>query len=452
MGIIAAILLCCFLLCGCTGQNIEGQFNNTAADPSPALSIQQLTAEGDLDGDGIGDRAEITWEGSFACPFDVKVSFGTGHVQSITISHETVDFTARMYIHDVTGDGSAEIILPNIGGTDTCGTVSCMVISYDGESLVYENVFGEGFFSRDSSTYIVEMDDSYSFKLKSIPTGEEYNLPSLDLDGKNPGRDVFYNAYTVDGDIAMLDEGRKGIAFKSWLEYGVYDESGEKIIKGKPQYIHSVMVSEDGQWKVIQESIDMVHQEPTTYIPNPMQEKNSLEEINSFAGTDIQRPLAFELTNEKFFVINTDIPVADYRFSIDKNEYTFRASRSNEDISGVYGNISTLTRWYIDDVQYSLFSESDDDAELRQIAAEQAPVFYPVVEEIGDGFMTVLPNDETIERASADRITVPLQHLHSAKEPMLGDVVEISYNGVILESYPAQLGEVYSIRVMLPVG
>ena len=52
----------------------------------------------------------------------------------------------------------------------------------------------------------------------------------------------------------------------------------------------------------------------------------------------------------------------------------------------------------------------------------------------------------------ADRITVPLQHLHPAKEPVVGDVVEISYNGVIMESYPAQLGEVYSIRVMLPVG
>ena len=192
--------------------------------------------------------------------------------------------------------------------------------------------------------------------------------------------------------------------------------------------------------------------EPSTQIVNPMEEKTSLEEINAAAGTDIQRPLAFELSNEQYFLIDTEIPVADYRFSIGENGYTLRASKSVEDISGVYGDIGSLTHWFIHDVQYSLFCENGDDAELRQIAAEQAPVFYPVVEEIGDGFMTVLTNDDTPERASSDRITVPLRHLHPAKEPVPGDVVEISYNGVILESYPAQLGEIYRIQVMLPVG
>ena len=192
--------------------------------------------------------------------------------------------------------------------------------------------------------------------------------------------------------------------------------------------------------------------EPSTQLANPMQEKTTLEEINAAAGTDIQRPLAFELSNEQYFLINTEIPVADYRFSIGGNNYTFRASKSVEDISGVYGDVGSLTHWFIDDVQYSLFCENSDDFRLRQIAAEQAPVFYPVVEEIGDGVMTVLTNEDTPERASADRITVPLQHLHPAKEPVVGDVVEISYNGVIMESYPAQLGEVYRIQVMLPVG
>lgn len=192
--------------------------------------------------------------------------------------------------------------------------------------------------------------------------------------------------------------------------------------------------------------------EPSAQLANPMQEKSSLDEINAAAGTDIQRPLAFELSDEQYFLINTEIPVADYRFCIGDNNYTLRASKSVEDISGVYGDIGSLTHWFIDDVQYSLFCENSDDFQLRQIVAEQAPVFYPVVEEIGDGVMTVLTNEDTPERAAADRITVPLQHLHPAKEPVVGDVVEISYNGVILESYPAQLGEVYGIRVMLPVG
>lgn len=192
--------------------------------------------------------------------------------------------------------------------------------------------------------------------------------------------------------------------------------------------------------------------EPSTQLVNPMQEKSSLEEINATAGTNIQRPLAFELSDEKYFVINTEPIVADYRFCIGDNNYTFRASKSAEDISGVYGNTGSLTHWYIDGVQYSLFSEKQDDHQLRQIAADQAVVFYPVVEEIGDGHMTVVPNEDTPERASSDKITVPIQHMDSSKEPVVGDVVEISYNGVILESYPAQLGEVYRIQVMLSVG
>ena len=192
--------------------------------------------------------------------------------------------------------------------------------------------------------------------------------------------------------------------------------------------------------------------EPSAQLANPMQEKTSLEEINAAAGTNIQRPLAFEISDEKYFVISTDIPVADYRFSIGENEYTFRASKTTEDISGVYGDTGSLTHWFIDDVQYSLFCENGDDAQLRAIAADQAAVFYPVVEEIGDGYMTVLPNEDTPERASADKITVPIQHMSSAKEPVVGDVVEICYNGIILESYPAQLGEIYRIQVMLPVG
>ncbi|MBR4019579.1 MAG: hypothetical protein IKK12_08525, partial [Clostridia bacterium] len=161
--------------------------------------------------------------------------------------------------------------------------------------------------------------------------------------------------------------------------------------------------------------------EPSAQLANPIQEKTTLEEINAAAGTDIQRPLTFELSNEQYFLINTDIPVADYRFSIGGNNYIFRASKSVEDISGVYGDIGSLTHWYIDEVQYSLFCENGDEFQLRQIAAEQAPVFYPVVEEIGDGVMTVLTNEDTPERASADRITVPIQYLHPAKEPVVGD-------------------------------
>lgn len=186
-------------------------------------------------------------------------------------------------------------------------------------------------------------------------------------------------------------------------------------------------------------------------IPNPMVEKSSIEEINSAAGTDIQRPLAFSISNEKYFVINTDVPVADYRFTIDGIEYVLRAANTMEDISGVYDDAPCLTHWYHGEIQYSLYSGDGDAATMRSIAADQSPVFYPVVDSVADDYMTVIPNEDTPERRSSDIITLPLQYVEGA-EPAPGDVVEIAYNGEIMESYPAQLGQVYRIQVMLPVG
>ena len=128
MRVIAMILLCCFMLAGCAvedNKEKEAIPQETAAVVSPAPEVQQLTAEGDLDGDGIEDRAEIIWEGPFACPFDVKVSFGTGDVQSITISDETADSSAKMYIDDITGDANCGIILADQRDVVSACAVTC---------------------------------------------------------------------------------------------------------------------------------------------------------------------------------------------------------------------------------------------------------------------------------------------------------------------------------------
>lgn len=138
--------------------------------------------------------------------------------------------------------------------------------------------------------------------------------------------------------------------------------------------------------------------EPEMGVVNPMKEMASLDDINAAAGTEIQKPQAFRITNEEFFIINSDVPVADYRFSIGDAKYTFRAAKTYDDISGVYGDAERLTRWYKGDVQYSLYVQNGSDGEMRAIAAEQAPAFYPVVEEISNGYMTVLPNEGTPER------------------------------------------------------
>lgn len=71
--------------------------------------------------------------------------------------------------------------------------------------------------------------------------------------------------------------------------------------------------------------------------------------------------------------------------------------------------------------------------------------FEATVIEATEHAILVEPVPGSAERNSADRIDVPLQ------EDMIfqtGDLVEISYNGDIMESYPAQLGEIHEITLI----
>ncbi len=69
-------------------------------------------------------------------------------------------------------------------------------------------------------------------------------------------------------------------------------------------------------------------------------------------------------------------------------------------------------------------------------AEEKAAVFEAEILEIKDGEMWVKPLEGFPERQYAERIRVPIQHVESSREPVVGDVVEITYNGAMLEEDP----------------
>lgn len=56
--------------------------------------------------------------------------------------------------------------------------------------------------------------------------------------------------------------------------------------------------------------------------------------------------------------------------------------------------------------------------------------------------------DGSIELNSADQITVPITNINPSPDPEVGDILEIEYDGSIAESYPAQITNVYSIRIV----
>lgn len=86
-----------------------------------------------------------------------------------------------------------------------------------------------------------------------------------------------------------------------------------------------------------------------------------------------------------------------------------------------------------------------------RIAGENTPeqwVLQAKILEIHDSDFLVEPVAGSWELNSADRIYVPMKNMRPSPEPQVGDIIAITYNGQIMETYPAQLGQVSDIRVV----
>ena len=84
---------------------------------------------------------------------------------------------------------------------------------------------------------------------------------------------------------------------------------------------------------------------------------------------------------------------------------------------------------------------SSDEATPDKVA------FEAEVLEIHEGYFLVAP-EASWALNSADQIEVPLMNMDPALEPQVGDIIEIACSGEILETYPARLSNVYSIKVV----
>lgn len=86
--------------------------------------------------------------------------------------------------------------------------------------------------------------------------------------------------------------------------------------------------------------------------------------------------------------------------------------------------------------------------QIEGFSNEAHQVFQAEILEIHDGNYLVNPVEGSWELSSADRIEVPIRNVHPSPEPEIGDVIEIEYAGEILETYPAQIADVYGIKVI----
>lgn len=74
--------------------------------------------------------------------------------------------------------------------------------------------------------------------------------------------------------------------------------------------------------------------------------------------------------------------------------------------------------------------------------------FEAVIIDVLDQSIIVQPNKEYSESKSSDKIVVNVKDFNSDTKYSVGDTVAIEYDGVIMESYPAQLGDVYKIKLI----
>lgn len=90
---------------------------------------------------------------------------------------------------------------------------------------------------------------------------------------------------------------------------------------------------------------------------------------------------------------------------------------------------------------------SSGSGELK-VGEDEAATFQATILEIHDGYYLVESTEESTELNSVDQITIPMTNINLSPEPEVGDVLEIEYDGSIAESYPAQIANVYGIRVV----
>lgn len=89
-------------------------------------------------------------------------------------------------------------------------------------------------------------------------------------------------------------------------------------------------------------------------------------------------------------------------------------------------------------------NSADETIVYSDISAENDPFFKAEIIEMSEKALVVKPLDEYSESRSSDKISVP--NWFEKDSVKVGDIIGISYDGAILESYPAQLSKIFRME------
>lgn len=86
--------------------------------------------------------------------------------------------------------------------------------------------------------------------------------------------------------------------------------------------------------------------------------------------------------------------------------------------------------------------------ESAKAPAAETAVMNAVITEIQNQTMLVTPVEGSPELKSSDFFMIPMENLPASPEPQVGDTLSITYDGYILETYPASLSGITEITVI----
>ena len=140
---------------------------------------------------------------------------------------------------------------------------------------------------------------------------------------------------------------------------------------------------------------------------------------------DYANGVSYELSDRGYFDFTLRFHEADGSLYVDKRKY----------------NTDEL-------VETGRLVFKNNSIQIEGFSNEAHQVFQAEILEIHGGHYLVKPVEGSWELNSADRIEVPVRNAHPSPEPEIGDVIEIEYSGEILETYPAQIADVYGIKII----
>ncbi len=82
---------------------------------------------------------------------------------------------------------------------------------------------------------------------------------------------------------------------------------------------------------------------------------------------------------------------------------------------------------------------------LTLVSCKKKETFRATVVEVNGDDILVSPLEGESELNSSDQFSINGTSVQGTSLLQVGDVLEITYNGEILETYPAQLGKIYTI-------